>query len=254
MTTIARQSQFHATLAPSMPPNPIVVFDTSKGTFKAELFLDKTPVTASNIVDLARNGFYDGLHFHRVIEGFMLVRASRRPASIDVETREDVFVVKRTRGVHRSRAMKTTDEIHSIVTESQQFGCPHSRDPRSEYAGTGGPAPSSTFTNLVTGEVVTRDAREGCVPDEFVDETTNDVGALSMANTGQPHSGGSQFFINTAHNDFLDHWRSDLSPSQHPVFGRVVEGMDVVESIERAPVDAGDAPRTPVTMIRVTIE
>ena len=79
MTTIARQSQFHATLAPSMPPNPIVVFDTSKGTFKAELFLDKTPVTASNIVDLARNGFYDGLHFHRVIEGFMLVRASRRP-------------------------------------------------------------------------------------------------------------------------------------------------------------------------------
>ena len=183
-----------------------------------------------------------------------MVRASRRPASIDVETREDVFVAKRTRGVHRSRAMKTTDEIHSIVTESQQFGCPHSRDPRSEYAGTGGPAPSSTFTNLVTGEVVTRDAREGCVPDEFVDKTTNDVGALSMANTGQPHSGGSQFFINTAHNDFLDHWRSDLSPSQHPVFGRVVEGMDVVESIERAPVDAGDAPRTPVTMIRVTIE
>ena len=147
MTTIARQSQFHATLAPSMPPNPIVVFDTSKGTFKAELFLDKTPVTASNIVDLARNGFYDGLHFHRVIEGFMLVRASRRPVSIDVETREDAFVVKRTRGVHRSRAMKTTDEIHSIVTESQQFGCPHSRDPRSEYAGTGGPAPVS-YTHL----------------------------------------------------------------------------------------------------------
>ena len=99
----------------------------------------------------------------------------------------------------------------------------------------GGPAPSSTFTNLVTGEVVTRDAREGCVPDEFVDKTTNDVGALSMANTGQPHIGGSQFFINTAHNDFLDHWRSDVSPSQHPVFGRAVEGADIVEAIERAP-------------------
>ena len=80
VTTIARQSQFHAILAPSMPPNPIAVFETSKGTFKAELFLDKTPVTASNIVDLARNGFYDGLHIHRVIEGFMLVRASRRPS------------------------------------------------------------------------------------------------------------------------------------------------------------------------------
>lgn len=58
-----------------MPSNPIATFDTSKGTFKAELFLDKTPVTASNFVDLAKTGFYDGLHFHRVIEGFMLVRA-----------------------------------------------------------------------------------------------------------------------------------------------------------------------------------
>ncbi len=114
VTTIARQSQFHAILAPSMPPNPIAVFETSKGTFKAELFLDKTPVTASNIVDLARNGFYDGLHIHRVIEGFMLVRASRRPVSIDVKMRRDVFVVESTLGVDRSRAMKTTDEIHSI--------------------------------------------------------------------------------------------------------------------------------------------
>jgi cyclophilin family peptidyl-prolyl cis-trans isomerase len=58
-----------------MPANPIATFDTSKGAFKAELFLDKTPVTASNFIDLARTGFYDGLHFHRVIEGFMLVRA-----------------------------------------------------------------------------------------------------------------------------------------------------------------------------------
>ena len=79
MTTIVRQSQFHATLAPSMPPNPIAVVETSEGTFEAALFLDETPATASNIVDLARHGFYDGLHFHRVIEGFMLVRASRRP-------------------------------------------------------------------------------------------------------------------------------------------------------------------------------
>ena len=80
--------------------------------------------------------------------------------------------------------MKTTDEIHLIVTGSQQFGCPHSRDPRSEYAGTGGPAPSSTFTNLVTGEVVTRDAGARDASDESADKTTNDAGALSMANTG----------------------------------------------------------------------
>ena len=52
-----------------------------------------------------------------------------------------------------------------------------------------------------------------------------------MANTGQPNSGGSQFFVNTVHNDFLDHWRDDLSPSQHPVFGKVTSGMDVVMKI-----------------------
>jgi cyclophilin family peptidyl-prolyl cis-trans isomerase len=54
--------------------NPIAVFDTSKGTFEAELYLDKMPITASNFIDLAETGFYDGLHFHRVIADFMLVR------------------------------------------------------------------------------------------------------------------------------------------------------------------------------------
>jgi cyclophilin family peptidyl-prolyl cis-trans isomerase len=64
----------------------------------------------------------------------------------------------------------------------------------------------------------------GNIPDELVDKTSNEPGTLSMANTGQPNSGGSQFFVNTVHNDFLDWWRSDLSPSQHPVFGKVVSG------------------------------
>ena len=70
-----RSSHIVAVPLDAMPANPIATFETSKGTFKAELFLDKTPVTASNFIDLAKTGFYDGLHFHRVIEGFMLVRA-----------------------------------------------------------------------------------------------------------------------------------------------------------------------------------
>ena len=67
----------------------------------------------------------------------------------------------------------------------------------------------------------------GNIPDELVDKTSNEPGTLSMANTGQPNSGGSQFFVNTVHNDFLDWWRSDLSPSQHPVFGKVVSGESI---------------------------
>jgi cyclophilin family peptidyl-prolyl cis-trans isomerase len=51
--------------------NPTATFDTSLGSFEVELFLDKMPVTAGNFIELAKSGFYDGLHFHRVINGFM---------------------------------------------------------------------------------------------------------------------------------------------------------------------------------------
>ena len=49
--------------------NPTAVFETSHGTFKAEIYLDRVPRTASNFIDLANSGFYNGLHFHRVIPG-----------------------------------------------------------------------------------------------------------------------------------------------------------------------------------------
>ena len=52
--------------------NPIVVFETNQGTFKAELFKDKAPLTAQNFIDLTNKGFYNGLKFHRVIADFML--------------------------------------------------------------------------------------------------------------------------------------------------------------------------------------
>ncbi len=52
-------------------PNPTATFETSMGTFKAEIFVDKMPITGGNFVRLAKEGFYDGLHFHRVISGFM---------------------------------------------------------------------------------------------------------------------------------------------------------------------------------------
>jgi cyclophilin family peptidyl-prolyl cis-trans isomerase len=138
-------------------------------------------------VKLAQSGFYDGLHFHRVIDGFML-----------------------------------------------QFGCPHSRDPESPRAGTG-------------------DGPDGPLEDEHPDDAklSNEPGTLSMANSGQPNSGSSQFFINTVHNDYLD-WFAP-GPSRHPVFGKVVSGMDTVHAIEKTETDGGDRPTTPVQMIRVSI-
>ena len=167
--------------------NPTATLETSLGTITVELFTDSMPGTAGNFLSLAKSGFYDGLHFHRVIEGFMV-----------------------------------------------QFGCPHSRDPNSPRAGTG-------------------DGPDGTIPDEHPEDAklSNEPGTLSMANTGQPNSGSCQFFINTAHNDYLD-WFSP-GASKHPVFGRVTDGMDVLARIESTPTDGGDRPIEPVQMISITV-
>lgn len=168
--------------------NPTAEFQTSLGNFKVEVFKEQMPITADNFISLAKDGFYDGLHFHRVIQGFMI-----------------------------------------------QFGCPYSKDPQSPRCGTGGPP-------------------HGRIPDEHPEDQkiSNSAGTLSMANTGQPNSGGSQFFINTVDNDRLN-WFTP-GPSRHPVFGKVIEGWDVVKQIETTPTDNSDRPKTPVKVEKVTVQ
>lgn len=131
-----------------------------------------------------------------------------------------------------------------------QFGCPYSKDPKSSRAGTGNPPPKSQFKNLGTGEMMTR-ASDGGIPDEFTAKISNEPGTFSMANTGQPNSGGSQFFINTEHNSPLDFFSP--GDSKHPVFGRVTGGMDVVMKISKVATDRDDKPKTPVVMESITI-
>jgi len=127
------------------------------------------PITSGNFEALVNKGFYDGLTFHRVIDGFMI-----------------------------------------------QGG-----DPKGD--GTGGPG----YT----------------IKDEFVNNK-NDRGTISMANAG-PNTGGSQFFINLVNNNFLD--------TKHPAFGKVVEGMDVVDKIAKVKTDANDKPVTPVIIIKASV-
>ncbi len=167
--------------------NPTADLVTSLGTIRVELFTDTMPKTAGNFLQLAKSGFYDGLHFHRVINNFML-----------------------------------------------QFGCPHSKDPNSPRAGTGN-APGGTIEDEHPANA----------------KLSNEPGTLSMANTGRPNSGSCQFFINTVNNDRLD-WFSP-GPSKHPVFGKVISGMDVVKKIESTPTNSQDRPTTPVKMIQVKV-
>jgi len=167
--------------------NPTATFETSLGSFTAELFSDVMPITAGNFIKLAKEGFYNGLHFHRVIPNFMI-----------------------------------------------QFGCPHSKDPNSRRAGTG-------------------DSPHGRIQDEHPANAkiSNEPGTLSMANTGQPNSGSCQFFINTVHNPYLDFFTPGAS--KHPVFGKVTQGMDVVNKIGTTKTDGGDRPSTPIQMVKITI-
>jgi peptidylprolyl isomerase len=71
------------------------------------------------------------------------------------------------------------------------------------------------------------------IKDEFTRKNKNDRGTISMANAG-PNTGGSQFFINLVNNNFLD--------SKHPVFGKVVEGLDVVDALGKVKIGANDKP------------
>jgi cyclophilin family peptidyl-prolyl cis-trans isomerase len=72
-----------------------------------------------------------------------------------------------------------------------------------------------------------------------------------MANTGRPNSGSCQFFINVTHNAYLD-WFTP-GPSKHPVFGKITEGMDVVQKIERSKTGSDDRPQTPIKMNKITV-
>src|SRR3989344_4265856 len=90
------------------------------------------------------------------------------------------------------------------------------------------------------------------IEDEFVKGLSNVRGTISMANTGQPNSGGSQFFINLTDNTGLDF---DKPPEQssHPVFGQVISGMEIVDKIAIVKVDQSGIPLEPVVIEKVVV-
>jgi cyclophilin family peptidyl-prolyl cis-trans isomerase len=135
-------------------PNPTAVFDTNYGTIKAEIWLDRTPITASNFIDLAKMGFYDDLHIHRIISGFMAQFGC--PYS-------------------RELPAMAAGEIEA------------------NKLGSGGPDMSlRSFVNLVNGQSIPRSG--GNIPDEFSSEDSNAPGTLSMANAGPNSGGSQFFF------------------------------------------------------------
>ena len=158
--------------------NPIVTIEMENGKkIVAELYPHIAPNTVKNFVTLVNQGFYNGVGFHRVIEGFMI-----------------------------------------------QGGCPNGN-------GMGGPGYS------IKGEFI---------GNGFTNNLKHEAGVLSMARTMAPNSAGSQFFIMHKNSPHLD--------GQYAAFGRVIEGMDVVNEIATTATDRADKPKTPQVMKNVTVE
>ena len=91
------------------------------------------------------------------------------------------------------------------------------------------------------------------VENEADNGLSNDLGTIAMARTNDPHSGGAQFFINVKDNGFLNHTAKNPQGWGYCVFGKVVEGMDVVEAIKVVPTGAQDVPKETVTINEVIV-
>ncbi len=158
--------------------NPVVTIEMENGDImKAELYPEIAPNTVNNFISLVKDGFYDGLIFHRVIDGFMI-----------------------------------------------QGGCP-------DGTGMGGPG------YQIKGEF----SQNG-----FENDLAHTRGVLSMARAMSPDSAGSQFFIMHQDAPHLD--------GAYAAFGKITEGMDVVDKIASVQTDYNDRPKEQQKMKKVTVD
>lgn len=162
----------------------MVNLHTTLGIIGIELDHGKAPATTANFLQYARDGFYEGTLFHRVIPNFMIQGGGLEPG----------------------------------------------------------------MTQKPTREPIRNEADNGL---------QNQVGTIAMARTSDPHSATAQFFINVKDNDFLDHRSPTSQGWGYCVFGRVVAGMDVVNTIAKVPTTAKrghqDVPVDDVMITKVEI-
>jgi peptidyl-prolyl cis-trans isomerase B (cyclophilin B) len=140
----------------------MITLNTNHGSISIELDHANAPQTAANFLQYAKDGFYDGTLFHRVIPNFMIQGGGMEPGMQQKTTR----------------------------------------------------AP---------------------IENEATNGLSNKTGSVAMARTNDPHSASSQFFINVADNNFLDHKAPRGNDWGYCVFGQVVDGMEIVNAIVKVP-------------------
>ena len=137
----------------------MIIFNTNHGPISIELNSEKAPKSAENFLQYAKEGFYNGTIFHRVIDGFMIQGGGFEPG-------------------------------------------------------------------------MSQKANHDPIDNEADNGLSSLTGTLAMARTAEPHSATSQFFINVSDNFFLDHRGKTAQGWGYAVFGKVVDGMDVVNKIK----------------------
>ena len=161
-----------------------VLMQTNFGDITIELNYEKAPITAANFEQYVRDGFYDGIIFHRVIDGFMVQGGGFDVSMDQKETRANI-------------------------------------------------------------------------ENEADNGLKNDEGTLAMARTMDPHSASAQFFINVGDNAFLNHTGKDSQGWGYAVFGKVVDGMDIVNTIKKVATTSKsghqDVPADPVVIDSATM-
>ena len=161
-----------------------VLMQTNFGDITIELNHEKAPITAANFEQYVRDGFYDGVIFHRVIDGFMVQGGGFDVSMDQKETRANI-------------------------------------------------------------------------ENEADNGLKNDEGTLAMARTMDPHSASAQFFINVGDNAFLNHTGKDSQGWGYAVFGKVVDGMDIVNTIKKVATTSKsghqDVPTDPVVIDSATM-
>ena len=161
--------------------DPQVEMKTSAGTIVIELYPEKAPKTVDNFLQYAKDGFYNGTLFHRVIPGFMIQ----------------------------------------------------------------GGGFTKDFQEKKTRAPVRNEADNGL---------KNATGTIAMARTADPHSASAQFFINVSDNRDLDFRFPTQQGYGYAVFGKVVKGMEVVNSITKVPTGTGPGGHRDVPVKPVVIE
>ena len=193
--------------------NPVVTMEVQDfGTITLELYPQMAPNTVKNFIALANNGFYDGLTFHRVVEGFMIQGGDPEGAGTGGATLSSI---------HKEiEAGSEEDKDYSIKGEFSKNGFE---------------------TNTLSHE-------KG-----VISMARSDYSSMSVALTEEGYnSASSQFFIMTETNTTLDR--------QYAAFGKVTEGMEVVEAIEKVEIDtseeatSSDMPVNPPVITSVRVE